>query len=201
MTSHQARCAEARSFHETCICVVHPQRQIFSQEDDLTPGTGLGLSLVKMITSQLRGQISVESQLGIGTTITVTLPLEQSLQASKIPVELPDDDRAFEEQVRELTGLRVGVSGFESHWSGDGRTLVEDICRRWLHVDLVSDHEKAPDIVLRSQDALPQSPEQITQLAKTPNVVVCRDALAAYRLVTVYEKVGQGRIFEFISQP
>ena len=33
----------------------------FSQEDTLTPGTGLGLSLVKRIVSELRGDVSVQS--------------------------------------------------------------------------------------------------------------------------------------------
>ncbi|WP_136604178.1 two-component system histidine kinase PnpS [Paenibacillus dokdonensis] len=40
-------------------------------------GTGLGLSIVKHLVDQHRGEISVDSELGIGTTFTVELPMLQ----------------------------------------------------------------------------------------------------------------------------
>jgi signal transduction histidine kinase/DNA-binding NarL/FixJ family response regulator len=50
----------------------------FAQESNLTPGTGLGLSLVKTIVNMLGGTINVESTVGIGTTVTVKLPMTKS---------------------------------------------------------------------------------------------------------------------------
>ncbi|KAI2481136.1 BaeS Signal transduction histidine kinase [Pyrenophora tritici-repentis] len=46
----------------------------FTQEDVLSPGTGLGLSLVKSIVESLQGKILVESTLGKGTRITIEIP-------------------------------------------------------------------------------------------------------------------------------
>jgi signal transduction histidine kinase len=56
-------------------------------------GTGLGLAIVKKCVDIHQGQIAVESEVGVGTTFTVTLPIynsayhkQKSLQMKKILV-------------------------------------------------------------------------------------------------------------------
>jgi signal transduction histidine kinase len=45
-------------------------------------GTGLGLALTKRLVEILRGEISVESALGRGTTFTVVLPMDPMLRGA-----------------------------------------------------------------------------------------------------------------------
>ncbi|OBT78308.1 hypothetical protein VF21_03024 [Pseudogymnoascus sp. 05NY08] len=178
----------------------------FSQEDTLTPGTGLGLSLVKQIVSQLRGEVSVQSQVGTGTTVSVILPLEQVPQSLEKTFLGSEDDQMFEEQVRDLKGLRIGLS--LSNHNGDGnisdwQKSVPDICREWLMMEIVSNMPgtTAADILLWSHDELPSLSKDIEALAKTPNVVICPNALVAYRQSKIFEAADYAAVFEFISQP
>lgn len=56
----------------------------FAQESNQTPGIGLGLSLVKSIVSTMGGHIDVTSTVGVGTKVTVRIPLtRQSARANK----------------------------------------------------------------------------------------------------------------------
>ena len=44
-------------------------------------GTGLGMVVVKQATNQLGGELSVRSELGVGTTITVLIPTSSAAEA------------------------------------------------------------------------------------------------------------------------
>jgi signal transduction histidine kinase len=44
-------------------------------------GTGLGLSICREIVRRFRGTLEVQTQVGKGTTFTVSLPLENGLKA------------------------------------------------------------------------------------------------------------------------
>ena len=50
----------------------------------LGQGTGLGLSIAYGIIKMHRGQISLQSKVGEGTTVTITLPMRQPLSNSKL---------------------------------------------------------------------------------------------------------------------
>ncbi|KAJ7492050.1 hypothetical protein FB451DRAFT_515234 [Mycena latifolia] len=48
----------------------------FSQASIFNPGSGLGMSISEAILSKLGGEITISSELGKGTTVTFTLPVE-----------------------------------------------------------------------------------------------------------------------------
>ncbi|KAG6007117.1 hypothetical protein E4U21_006301 [Claviceps maximensis] len=184
----------------------HGLFQPFSQEDSLTPGTGLGLSLVKQIVSQLQGDVSIQSQTGVGTLVSVLLPLEQVPQSPEKALLGSDNDQVFEDQVRDLKGLRVGMSlshHDDSNGISDWQKCVPNICSEWLTMEVVPDISSTTkaDLLLWSYDALPSVSEDIQALANSPNVVLCPNALVAYRQSKLFEQAGCAAVFEFISQP
>ncbi len=54
-------------------------------------GTGIGLSLTKELVDLHRGRIKIDSEPGIGTTVTVTLPLEGYLKSEMVDSPAVDD--------------------------------------------------------------------------------------------------------------
>ncbi|KAK0387180.1 hypothetical protein NLU13_5493 [Sarocladium strictum] len=179
----------------------------FSQEDELAPGTGLGLSLVKTIVTGMGGHISAKSELGVGSTFSVTIPLEPVAPDASDSV-VSSKSKAFAEQAQALKGLRVRVFGFQDDDTGsrdgNGRAILEAICRDWLKVELHSAGDKSeltPDLVLWSYEALPQSTEELSHLAKMPHVILCQDPQVAQRLSKEYESAGYPGVLEFVSQP
>lgn len=187
----------------------------FSQEDSLAPGSGLGLSIVKKITTQLRGRISVASVVGTGTTVTVVLPMVTSALETKLIQS--DEDIEFTKLVRQLRGLRVRLLGFDENRTAqmeestssfddqelNGHRLIRGICRDWLHMEVISGlqaQDLAPDLILWSESALPHgtAPDELT---KPPCIVVCANALVAYQRSTAPGSADRSGVFEFISQP
>lgn len=58
----------------------------FFTTKDQGKGTGLGLSLVKSVIEQFDGTIQIESQLGTGTTVTLTMPIEPHREVAAVEI-------------------------------------------------------------------------------------------------------------------
>ncbi|KAM5386933.1 hypothetical protein ACJZ2D_000226 [Fusarium nematophilum] len=182
----------------------------FSQEDHLKSGTGLGLSFVKQITTQFGGHISVNSRVGVGTTVTVSLPMRPGDVSAEGTPDLQESQEAFEDQLRKLRGLRVRVLGFNKDRGSPEATikapeeLVQDICRDQLHMQVVSELESeqlVPDLVICSEDILDRPCGWQASLSDVPSVVACASALTAHQYATGIKATPLRGISEFISQP
>lgn len=61
----------------------------FSQEDNYSPGIGLGLSIIQQLTRGLGGSVDVKSSVGIGTLVEVCFPMEQAQPSAPSPAPSP----------------------------------------------------------------------------------------------------------------
>lgn len=179
----------------------------FSQENNLTQGTGLGLSLVRQIATTLGGYVTFTSQYGRGTTAQVTLPVMRTRQAIA-------KDKDFAGYLEELRGLSVSLRGFTHRYervidetaeqpsSVSEAAVMEMLCRDWLGMrvlPLTGIEEEPPDLILSSESTF-VSPEGRDTVIRPllPTVVVCRNAYTAHALA---KSSGKAWTTEFISQP
>ncbi|KAF6810744.1 sensor histidine kinase response [Colletotrichum musicola] len=177
----------------------------FSQEDALAPGTGLGLSLVRQIVATLGGTISVKSQVGHGTSVTVSMPLVLSRKAGS-------RGRKFSADLSSLAGRSLSVRGFsrglessEELRAGGHDLPVESLPFKWLDVSVRDDNmvERPPpaDVAVCSEEAFRKLDTTNVRGNDTPLVVVCSNAEAAQKLATSYRRSRQQTVMEFIAQP
>ncbi|KAI1746736.1 hypothetical protein F4782DRAFT_523500 [Xylaria castorea] len=177
----------------------------FAQEDRLSPGTGLGLSLVKKIVKTLGGNVTVESQVGVGTCVQVTVPLPGATD------EIQAEEN-FEEHKTALSGLRVSLVGLSKKTQRTLRDgvliseseLMHNVCSKWLKLQIVEldDGEFCPDLVLCGELGMDEFLKD-TEKARlsAPIVVICKDAITSHQHNKSFSAVRGHRILEFISQP
>lgn len=193
----------------------------FCQEDNFAPGTGLGLSLVRQITVNLGGEIKVASQVGRGTTITVSLPLPFTGDA---PV--PGDPTGFGGAVQTLRGRKVLLRGFDMPEANDSRVIpsglhdagklvesqahfLESTCRDWLFMEVLDSkagHQQPcqqPDLIIHHDSNVSFGDgERIAGEVQCPVFFVCEAIVAtrnfSYNLPDAASRI---RTFDFFAPP
>lgn len=182
----------------------------FSQENTLTLGTGLGLSVVHRIVKILGGTINVKSRLGAGTVITVTLPIFPATSDS-------GTDEEFAKQVAGLSRLRVNISKVNSspeittgipvlsHLEQiSEKALIDAMCRDWLNMEVigVENSDVKADLMICSDITMDDPGNEMTmEDIRLPTVVICRTAVSAYERGSSFKPTRQMPVAEFVSRP
>ncbi|KAF5589626.1 peroxide stress-activated histidine kinase mak2 [Fusarium pseudocircinatum] len=175
----------------------------FSQEDQLSSGTGLGLSFVQRMTYQLGGTISISSQVDVGTKVTVSIPMLQGTSSPASEFAFYTESPCHGLRAR-LTDLLPSPGTALQHESMTCQALMNDLC--FEHLGMVSDstpevERLAPDIVV-VQDT---STRNISELAQSwpdaPVLVVCNNALVVQRYESAHVSTGHDRLCDYIAQP
>lgn len=175
----------------------------FSQEDVLSQGTGLGLSLVKDIVQGLNGSLHIESQLQQGTCITVSIPLRDAPTVGQ-------SVSPFWEHVNALRGLRIALYGFRTDVAAYGTInstpstecdIITAICRDLLRLNIIPYDaiDIRPDIILCGNASAVPNPTVGASLP--PVVVICDSALTAHDLLQKFKEDDQTRTVETVSYP
>lgn len=168
------------------------------------PGTGLGLVLVYSLTEMHSGSLGIESEAGVGTRVTVSLPLRSSTRSSKMPgesgrTEGHDERRQkgkillAEDNILTVEGLVDFLSefGFEIVVVNDGEQAVERAAE--ILPDLI-----LMDIQLPKRDGLEAIKMIRTELGLVDVPIV---ALTALTMPGDRERCLNAGANEFVSKP
>lgn len=188
----------------------------WAQEDSLDPGTGLGLSIVRTIVIALDGQIHVHSVQGVGTEITVSVPLWHSRppQPTKTPSSSSLD---FEGRYRGATVRFVGFArdnlkpdnGLQSvdviaNGLAAFQASLEHIFQDHLQMRITTDTAaRDPDVYITRQSSFSavSGHNRLPGDVSTPWIVICKDPASAFKCSQEDKLAGVTRVVEYISQP
>ena len=163
----------------------------FEQEDDLTQGTGLGMSIVSKLVHSLDGNIEVQSLKNCGTTITISVPLDDSIQA-------PNDSGLRQPFLGLQIGL-VGPSQPDQDLGGSGRKLLLDTLGRSCHrlgAELTSSNGCDVEMVFEAEIWMLDQREKAA-----PTIILCDSFMSAHQLRKPNEMQSRKRHVECIAQP
>ncbi|ROV62512.1 response regulator [Vibrio ponticus] len=123
-------------------------------------GTGLGLAIVKQISELMDGDVSVQSELGKGTTFDVLLEMEvcepkqaensehRKLNYKGLKALIVEDNRTNTIIIKSF----MSAKGFECHCVADGEQAVEAVQASQFDLILMDNHMPVKDGITATQE-------------------------------------------------
>ena len=132
----------------------------------LGKGTGLGLSVVHGIVEQAGGRVEIESELDVGTTFRIFMPVDDAPFVSVVALAaarsrgnetllVVDDDPHVRQSISRMLRMR----GYEVYEAGEGPAALELLSDRRTNIDLL-----ITDVVMPGMDG-----RQLVDEARTRN--------------------------------
>ncbi|RDL37745.1 Uncharacterized protein BP5553_05178 [Venustampulla echinocandica] len=177
----------------------------FTQEDVTAPGTGLGMSIVKQIVDLSGGLIDIRSDLGKGTEIKLSLPLEDC------PRESDEIDPTYIREVpidavrRRACGRTVTMRGFDDALGKSDLQLtaaaslkasIKKYVEEWFNLTIVS-NDAVADIVISDESAFLGS-TKISGSSPRLLLILCSNGA---RKEFYKSQFDVGQLVEFVSKP
>ena len=173
----------------------------FAREDNKrihrTEGTGLGMAITKYIVDAMKGEITVESQRGVGTEFQVVLDLkraEEQIEDMVLPdwiMLVVDDDR----QLCESTVDSLRSIGIRAEWVLDGESAVRMATQHHkTHKDY---HVILLDWKLPEMDGIQTARELRRQLGDDVPILL----MSAYDWTEIEEEARAAGISGFLMKP
>ncbi|RDW67494.1 putative sensor histidine kinase/response regulator [Aspergillus mulundensis] len=187
----------------------------FSQENPLSPGSGLGLSIVHQTVISLGGKIDISSTKGAGTEVKVRVDLPRTPNSEDTNNDQNQNHRAVAETRDLVRGKTIGLVGFgtPSEHNEEALTILRSALSRMyqdhfdMKVGVASPEEPGSfDIYVVRQTYLDTADEICRKVGavkgKRPAVlVICSTPQIAQKLSSTSSERLSPAIYEFISQP
>ena len=172
------------------------------------PGTGLGMSIVKQIVDLSGGRIDIRSELGKGTEVKLSLPLEDRLSLEhEMPAKsnlLYANEGPVEAVRRRAKGRTVQIRGF---FDGDSelrqaalaslKASIKKNITEWFDLSIVDDNQPA-DIIISDESVFSNS-SSVAGSRFRALLILCNKS--ARRDIHNTSRLEPGQIVEFVSKP
>ncbi|KAJ5999827.1 hypothetical protein N7481_000236 [Penicillium waksmanii] len=182
----------------------------FIQEDNQSPGLGVGLSLVHQIVKSLNGKIEIRSKIGEGTEVDVVLPISgaESIPTSMCPF-LDLQKRLKGKSVSFFTkSFERGDLGIKQQVFSDIKSSLTRMVQDWFDLEVLDNSElqqNRPDFLIVTE-------HEYRQFAHSPENSDIRQSMEpqhAYPLIVLSGHTGNWKVVKensqdraiFLSQP